>query len=905
MKKSLFFQGLALLLCVCACSVEMETPVLTPTQLTFSATMGDSPTTKTHLSSDGKSPLWNAGDAINVFYGELSSGKFTSTSGNNVVSASFSGSLNVMSGTIEAGAGARKFFGVYPYADDNTCDGTSVTTTILSTQVSDAGSFATGMSPSVARSDNLDLAFYNICGGIAFSVKEAGITSITFTGNNDEAIAGKVKVGFDSNGKPVIEEVLSKATSVTVKPSTGTFKNDGTLYYALLLPQTYSQGLTFSFTKAGQRGQFVRTKSTTLARSVFGRLLNIDDGVEFIDDGTGGGEYDWSIIPADLVTVNNPTKGGLEDVLLEWGDYESITSLKVTGTMNDVDFLFIYNYMPNLRYLDIYEINNTVLPSKAFNKSSNVTHLILPESLTEIGESMFAMSKLEAVKITRNVRKIDKMAFNSCTLLSTVTFESGSILNEIAGGCYIGDRNIGESVNSDQYYGAFFSCSALKTIVIPASVETIGQSAFKKCTSLLSVSFEDGSQLKSIEGGYFHGSNSTWDPDRYMGAFSDCSSLLSIEIPASVGDYAFYRCNALKQVSFVNNPQLKTIGEHAFENIDVESIIVPASVETIGAYAFYDCFYLSSVLFESNSQLKRIDDSAFYYVALKSITIPANVEQIGSYAFGFDLSSVTFESGSHLKSIGAGAFSGDYTSITIPASVETIESGPSGTAGAFNSGSLSSVTFESGSQLKSLGGFRYTNISSIIVPASVETISADAFAGCSSLTTITFESNSQLKRIDDGAFDGVGLKSITIPATVEQIGGGAFCSKTLTNVVFESNSRLEELSSNVFNNCEKLSKISFKSNSALQTIQSGAFSGCNNLKTFDASGCPLLSSISCYFPSSFVLFYCGATTPPTLNSSPFSNISANAVLKVPDSCVDTYKNSAWNNYFSQISGFNE
>ena len=92
---------------------------------------------------------------------------------------------------------------------------------------------------------------------------------------------------------------------------------------------------------------------------------------------------------------------------------------------------------------------------------------------------------------------------------------------------------------------------------------------------------------------------------------------------------------------------------------------------------------------------------------------------------------------------------------------------------------------------------------------------------------------------------------------------------------------------------------------ALLYLRSVQIAGCNNLKTFDASGCPLLNTVSGTFPSSFVLFYCGATTPPTLQYHPFSNISANAVLKVPDNCVDTYKNSEWNKYFSQISGFNE
>ena len=100
--------------------------------------------------------------------------------------------------------------------------------------------------------------------------------------------------------------------------------------------------------------------------------------------------------------------------------------------------------------------------------------------------------------------------FWGCSSLTTVTFEKGSQLKTIGGG-------------SSSYYGAFSYCTALTSIEIPASVETIGASAFKGCSSLATVTFENGSQLKTIGGGSYS-----------SGAFSDCTALTSIEIPASV-----------------------------------------------------------------------------------------------------------------------------------------------------------------------------------------------------------------------------------------------------------------------------------------------------------------------------------------------------------------------------------
>ena len=82
--------------------------------------------------------------------------------------------------------------------------------------------------------------------------------------------------------------------------------------------------------------------------------------------------------------VHVETKGELENELAGY-DYANIESLKITGVLNDVDFLFIYRMMPNLKNLDIAEVNITALPTQAFYNSKNVEHLILPNTLITIG----------------------------------------------------------------------------------------------------------------------------------------------------------------------------------------------------------------------------------------------------------------------------------------------------------------------------------------------------------------------------------------------------------------------------------------------------------------------------------------------------------------------------------------
>lgn len=225
--------------------------------------------------------------------------------------------------------------------------------------------------------------------------------------------------------------------------------------------------------------------------------------------------------------VHVETKGGLEAALAGY-DYANIESLKITGVLNDIDFLFMRNQMPNLRHLDLAEVAITVLPEKAFYKSENVTDIILPNALTLISTEMFRESRLKSVTISANVEIIDSDAFYD-TPLEEVYFEPGSKLKTI------GDH-------------AFWRSENLKDIMIPSCTESIGDYAFYYCEQLTNVRFGQDSKLKLI-GDY---------------AFEHCPDLI-ICIPASVvsiGDDAFWY--AASQVSFEQNSSLTSIGSFAF-----------------------------------------------------------------------------------------------------------------------------------------------------------------------------------------------------------------------------------------------------------------------------------------------------------------------------------------------------
>ena len=260
-----------------ACNNLKETAESAPgfeQELVFTASReGVSPDTKTVRMDDG-STWWNAAEEISVFYGSGSEGGSKFTSLNNVLQeiVDFSGSVTI------SGSG-QDWWAVYPYSADNTCDGTSITTVVPDNQIGSEGNFSGDVFPAIAKSKSNVFAFWNICGGIKFFVSRRDITSVTFKGNNDEVLAGKVKVAFDNNGQPVVTEVLDGKTEVTLTaPDDGAFKA-GKYYYLTLLPARLSSGFTLTFNTADSKGVVTSNSVQTVKRSTFGVLKNVDSKV--------------------------------------------------------------------------------------------------------------------------------------------------------------------------------------------------------------------------------------------------------------------------------------------------------------------------------------------------------------------------------------------------------------------------------------------------------------------------------------------------------------------------------------------------------------------------------------------------------------------------------------------------
>ena len=237
---------------------------------------------RTVLADNGQDILWTAGETIKVFYGSRFSGKFTSSNTEPQSLTTFKGTLTMVTGSIEQGNESSRYWAVYPYDSTNTCDDQSVTMTVPHKQKGRAGTFADKFFPAVAVSATPDLAFYNVCGGACFSVTREGIYKAVFKSNDGSPMAGKVKIGFGEDNKPQILEVATPVDSVVVMAPVGGFV-PGENYFAAMLPHSHTEGITLTLMTTRQKAVKSVSSVKAVHRSAFGRLTNIDAGLDFED----------------------------------------------------------------------------------------------------------------------------------------------------------------------------------------------------------------------------------------------------------------------------------------------------------------------------------------------------------------------------------------------------------------------------------------------------------------------------------------------------------------------------------------------------------------------------------------------------------------------------------------------
>lgn len=259
---------------------------------------GNESDTRTTLQEDG-SVLWNPGDEISLFFmrGENGGSKFTSQNTELAEVAEFTGTISGITGGGENLTDDAYFWAIYPYSKENACENNSLIARLPEKQSSVEGTVADDLILTVARSMNVKMGFKNVCGGLELRVSQSGIKSISIRGNNDEDLAGKVRIEFNESNIPVVTEVIDGQKEITlVAPNDGEFEV-GKLYYLVAFPKALESGFTMTFRKTdGTCGVYTRTKAATFSRSRFSRAYDLDAGLTFYEEEeegeivTGGSE---------------------------------------------------------------------------------------------------------------------------------------------------------------------------------------------------------------------------------------------------------------------------------------------------------------------------------------------------------------------------------------------------------------------------------------------------------------------------------------------------------------------------------------------------------------------------------------------------------------------------------------
>ncbi len=164
----------------------------------------------------------------------------------------------------------------------------------------------------------------------------------------------------------------------------------------------------------------------------------------------------------------------------------------------------------------------------------------------------------------------------------------GSAVNGIFTTCAkpcAGDIIIPSTINNLPVVGimryAFYKKTAMTSVVIPNTVESIGESAFYECSALGTITFP--SQLRYIDGQ----------------AFTNCSALQDVILPntlEAIGFAAFYRCNGLTTITIPDS--VTTVGSSAFEGcLNLTSAVIGSGLGTCNGTIFRDCDNLKTLTF--------------------------------------------------------------------------------------------------------------------------------------------------------------------------------------------------------------------------------------------------------------------------------------------------------------------
>lgn len=447
----------------------------------------------------------------------------------------------------------------------------------------------------------------------------------------------------------------------------------------------------------------------------------------------------------------------------------------------------------------------------------------------------------------------------------------------------------------DSAFNPSHTITKVSSVFIPATVTSIGRLAFRCCKSLATVTFAEGSHLKSIGVSAFSGTDSAHP------IFKEIKIPDSVE---TIGTNAFHNCQDLESITLPAS--LETIESSAFSSCrKLSEIRLPASLKAIQSYVFDGCSSLETVFYDGSlarwSQINTsngflgfshpslvTDDYTAQFISVKdendpdpppktvtitkytgtesTVILPSTINSWPVTKIGEDalkdnttITSVTIPDS--VTEIGANAFAGctnltsvnyagDWRKLTIQSGNPAVEDAvnaqlfdfaftPDNTAVIVTkyNGIAADVTIPSrykGKPVTAINNAAFPNsaVTSVTIPDSVTSIPDAAFVNCSELTNISIPNS--VTYIGLSAFSScTSLKSITLPSSLRSISEALFfgCSQLTTIQIPDSVSSIQAYA---FYNCGKLETIRIPV--SVTSIGDYAFDGCPSSMTVTYSG---------------------------------------------------------------------
>lgn len=563
------------------------------------------------------------------------------------------------------------------------------------------------------------------------------------------------------------------------------------------------------------------------------------------------------LVSFDVAALDGCT--ALKNVYVESGNTSYLSAGGVLYSF-DKSSLILYPLGKDAKEYSVLLGVVTIEPS-AFMGNTTLESVILPVGLREIKDNAFAgCSSLKTLVIPNTVELIGAEAFASLVSLESLTFEKGGTAKlVISDGAFRSLSAIAvelpariAAIGNEAFFGAgiteltfepasvyvlteigdkAFGGTSLVNVTLPDGIVTVGSGIFSETKVLESVTFGDGLETLGSE------------------AFKN-SWVTTVSLPASlkfIGENAFNGCRYLASVTFADNCKLEVISSGAFSGCSsLQSIVIPASVSEIGGAsengAFYNCSSLESVIFESRTDCHSIGAYAFAGCSkLSSFELPVSVGTLGNYAFmgcsslteisipraTTDLGDNLFEGCTSLASVelntGASLLPANMfkdcsslTDVYIPANISEI--GKNCFSGA---GIEEFRVAENNRNFVSVSGVLYnyskteivcfppnSRATTLVIPKEVVSIPAENFRGNLNIKDVIFEEGGTTPlAIGNSAFrECRQLRSIQLPERLVSIGERAFQDcYNLTSITIPNN--VTKIQNNVFTYCYKLTEI--------------------------------------------------------------------------------------------------